>query len=292
VHAVLWTALAVTLATWLLAVVTRDASWVDRIWSVVPVAYAWIFTGTGGWDARAVLVSVLITCWGARLTFNFARKGGYSGTEDYRWPVLRRRMKPWQWQVFLPLFVSGFQNALLVAITLPVWSMGRVPEGTVVGWTSYAPLEETTYALHLTPADLRPVGGWDVLLLALFVVFLVGETAADQQQWAFHRRKHDAAARGESLEPGFLDTGLFRYSRHPNFFCEQAQWWVVWLFAVVARGQDWGWTVLGAVALTGLFVGSTRFTESLSSAKYPAYADYRRRTSMLVPWWPRRVAGA
>ncbi len=265
-HAVLWTALGVTLATWLLAVVTRDASWVDRIWSVAPVVYGWIFTGTGGWDARAVLVSVLITCWGARLTFNFARKGGYSGTEDYRWPILRRRMKPWQWHVFVPVFVSGFQNALLVAITLPVWSMGR-------------------------PTDLRPIGGWDVLLVAVFVVLLAGETGADQQQWVFHRRKRDAAARGEMLEPGFLDTGLFRYSRHPNFFCEQAQWWVVWLFAVVARGQDWGWTVLGAVALTGLFVGSTRFTESLSAAKYPAYADYQDRTSMLIPWKGARTSG-
>jgi steroid 5-alpha reductase family enzyme len=282
VHAVLWTALGVTLATWLLAVVTRDASWVDRIWSVVPVAYAWIFTGTGGRDARAVLVSVLITCWGARLTYNFARKGGYSGTEDYRWPILRQRMKPWQWQLFLPLFVSGFQNALLVAITLPVWSMAQIGP---TGWTSYEPLTSP-----VTVSDLRPLGGWDVLLAALFVLFLVGETVADQQQWVFHRRKRAAAARGATLEPGFLDTGLFRYSRHPNFFCEQAQWWVVWLFAVVARGQDWGWTVLGADALTGLFVGSTRFTEALSSAKYPAYAAYRRRTSMLVPWRPGRVA--
>ena len=180
--------------------------------------------------------------------------------------------------MFVPLFVSGFQNALLVAITLPVWSMGRIG---ATGWTSYEPLTSP-----VTVSDVRPLGGWDVLLAALFALFLVGETVADQQQWRFHGRKRAAAARGETLDPGFLDTGLFRYSRHPNFFCEQAQWWVVWLFAVVARGQDWGWTVLGAVALTGLFVGSTRFTESLSSAKYPAYADYRRRTSMLVPWRP------
>jgi steroid 5-alpha reductase family enzyme len=260
-HAVLWIALFVFLATWALAVVTRDASWVDRIWSIVPVVYAWVFTGYAHWDHRAVLVSVLITCWGLRLTYNFARKGGYSGTEDYRWPILRREMKPWQWQLFLPVFVSGFQNALLVAITLPVWSMGR--------------------------ADRHPLGAWDVVLTVLFVVFLAGETVADQQQWRFHRRKHAAAAEGRTLEPGFLDTGLFRYSRHPNFFCEQAQWWVVWGFAVVARGEDWGWTVLGAVVLTGLFVGSTRFTESLSAAKYPAYAAYQRRTSMLVPWRPR-----
>jgi steroid 5-alpha reductase family enzyme len=73
----------------------------------------------------------------------------------------------------------------------------------------------------------------------------------------------------------------------PNFFFEQAQWWVVALFGVAAA-RAVPWTVLGAVLLTLLFVGSTRFTESISVSRYPEYAEYQRRTSAVVPWRPRQ----
>ena len=106
-----------------------------------------------------------------------------------------------------------------------------------------------------------------------------------------------AKARGSA--DGFLTTGLFAFSRHPNFFFEQAQWWAFYAFgatAAVASGAGvWGGvlnpTIVGAILLTLLFVGSTVFTESISAAKYPAYAQYQRTTSMLVPL-PRRRDGA
>jgi steroid 5-alpha reductase family enzyme len=252
-------------ATWLASVITRDSSWVDRIWSVVPVAYLWVFAVTSGWDARVVMVAVLVTLWGVRLTYNFARKGGYAGVEDYRWPILRARMRPWQYQVFQLLFICGYQNVLLVLITLPAWTMSE---------------------------HQRPLGGWDWLLAVLFLLFLTGETIADQQQWEFHQRKGAARTAGQPIGIGFLSSGLFRYSRHPNFFFEQAQWWVVFGFAVVAAGSPWLPTVIGAALLTLLFLGSTLFTESLSAAKYPEYAGYRRRTSMLIPWPPRSASSA
>jgi len=257
---------------WVTSLITKDTSWVDRLWSIVPVVYVWIFAVAGitaGEDAtRLVLMAVLVTAWGARLTFNFARKGGYSGMEDYRWAILRARMKPWQFQVFNLLFIVLYQNALLVLITLPA----------LVAWQNPAPLN-----------------GWDVAFAVLFAAFLVGEFTADQQQWNFHQAKKRA---GGHLEPGFLTTGLFRVSRHPNFFFEQAQWWVFYALgatAAVASGLGlWGgainWTILGAALLTVLFIGSTIFTESISASKYPAYAEYRRTTSMLVPWPPKRSA--
>ena len=263
-------AAAASLLCWVLSLVTGDTSWVDRAWSVVPVVYTWIFAVAaiaGGAEAgRVVLLAVLVTAWGARLTFNFARKGGYTGTEDYRWAILRGRMRPWQFQVFNLLFIIGFQMALLVLITLPAEVALRHP---------------------------APLTAWDAVLAVLFLAALCGETIADQQQWAFHRRK---ARAGGTLEPGFQTEGLFRYSRHPNFFFEQAQWWIVYLFgavAAVASGAGiWGGalnpSIAGAVLLSALFIGSTVFTESISAAKYPAYADYRRSTSMLVPWPPRR----
>ena len=158
--------------TFIAGLVTGDSSWVDRIWSIVPVVYVWVFAGFAHGDARLVLVAVLVTLWGARLTFNFARKGGYTGMEDYRWAILRGRMTGWQYQLFSFFFISGYQNVLLVLITLPALTMSD---------------------------HRRPLTAADVILAALFLFFLTGETVADQQQWNFHRRKagrrRDPAAR-------------------------------------------------------------------------------------------------
>ncbi|MDW4571538.1 DUF1295 domain-containing protein [Microbacterium sp. M3] len=250
---------------WITSLLTNETSWIDRLWSIVPVVYVWIFAGAAllaGLDATRLLVmAVLVTAWGVRLTFNFARKGGYTGMEDYRWAILRGRMTRWQFQVFNLLFIVLFQSALLVLISLPAY----------IAWQ------------HPTPFT-----GWDAAFALLFAAFLVGETVADQQQWNFHRAKKAA---GGTLEPGFVTTGLFAYSRHPNFFFEQAQWWAFYALgavALVADGGGWlNWTIAGPALLTVLFIGSTVFTESISAAKYPAYRQYQRSTSMLVPL-PRR----
>ncbi|KAA9159393.1 DUF1295 domain-containing protein [Microbacterium lushaniae] len=269
---VLLLAAATCAACWILSLITKDTSWVDRIWSIVPVAYVWIFAVAAivdGRDAsRLILMALLVTAWGARLTFNFARKGGYTGMEDYRWAILRSRMSPAQFQAFNLLFIVLYQNALLVLISLPAF----------MAWQH--------------PARLT---AWDTSLGVLFLAFLAGEFVADQQQWDFHRAKKRA---GGTLEPGFVTTGLFRFSRHPNFFFEQAQWWVFYAIGAVAAASAglgvWGgllnWTILGPALLTVLFIGSTIFTESISASKYPAYADYQRRTSMLIPLPPRRRA--
>ncbi|MFB8385775.1 DUF1295 domain-containing protein [Microbacterium sp. NPDC055910] len=265
---------AVCAFCWIASLITKDTSWVDRLWSIVPVVYVWIFAGAAiaaGEDAaRLIVMAVLVTAWGARLTFNFARKGGYTGMEDYRWAILRARMRPWQFQLFNLFFIVLYQNALLVLITLPAY----------IAWQ------------HPAPFTI-----WDGVFAVAFAGFLVFETVADQQQWAFHARKKRA---GGHLEPGFLTAGLFRWSRHPNFFAEQAQWWMVYAMgatAAVASGLGlWGGavngTIVGALLLTVLFIGSTMFTESISASKYPAYAEYKRTTSMLVPLPPRKPAAS
>ena len=73
------------------SIATGDYSWVDRSWSIVPAVYVWVFAGFAGLaDTRLNVMAVLVTAWAARLTFNFARKGGYSGVEDYRWAMSNR----------------------------------------------------------------------------------------------------------------------------------------------------------------------------------------------------------
>jgi steroid 5-alpha reductase family enzyme len=170
-------------------------------------------------------------------------------------------MRPWQYQLFTIGFIVIVQNTLLFVISLPAW---------VVLSTGITVLEPVHLALALG-----------------FLAFLVLETTADQQQWNFQQRKAALVAAGEQPQQRFLTEGLFRFSRHPNFFAEQAQWWVFWGFAAVATGQMVHWRVLGPVLLSALFVGSTRFTESLTREKYPEYRDYQAQTSAMIPWFPR-----
>ncbi|MCQ1946197.1 DUF1295 domain-containing protein [Arthrobacter sp. zg-Y1116] len=248
--------------TWVLSLITREYSWTDRIWSVIPLAYLWVFAVASDGDHRVTLMAVLVTLWGVRLTFNFARKGGYApGGEDYRWGILRQRLKPWQFQAFNLLFISIYQNIVIWVMTLPVLTVYQHP-GVLTGW--------------------------DWLLAVLFLAALASETVADQQQWNFQQWKKALRTAGRIPPADFLRTGLFRYSRHPNFFFEQLQWWIFYGFAVTASGEWLHWTLAGPILLTLLFAGSTAFTESISLARYPDYARYRRRTSPLVPLPPRR----
>lgn len=244
----------VIVVTYALSVITREYSWVDRVWSVAPPVYAWALVAkTPDAPPRLWLIAALVTLWGARLTFNFARKGGYKkGGEDYRWVVLRQKLGPVGFQLFNATFIAPYQNALIFMLVAPA----------------------NNVALSETPLGLA-----DYALALGFLLLLAGETIADQQQWDFYKARE---ARGGAA-PRFLTTGLFKFSRHPNFFCEVSQWWVIYGFGVVATGQWLNWTIAGPVLLTLLFDGSVRFTESISKSKYPEYAEYQQRTSRLLP---------
>jgi len=269
--------------SYLLATFTRDYSWVDRLWSTAPVLFAWVYAIRSGFAPAVLVATLLVTVWGARLTCNFARRGGYTTMEDYRWPVLRGRIgNEFLWQLFSLAFISIYQISLFVLFTLPV------------------------YRLASLSAAASPVAA--VLFTVLFLAFLAYETIADQQQYVFQNLKH-GMARSEQvpswfgsspeeasaflsadIDRGFLTQGLFRYSRHPNYFGEIAVWWTLFLFAATAAGSLLDWSGVGVVLLTLLFFGSTAFTESISASRYPAYREYQARTSAIVPWMPAEPA--
>ncbi len=259
----LWASLGFAALCWLLSILTREYSWVDRLWSITPVIYSVHFAAYVGFsDTRLNLMAALVTVWGVRLTYNYARKGGYApGGEDYRWEEIQRRIGPKWFQVLNATFLAPFQNVLLLLIAAP----------------SYAAYQHVG----------TPLNALDYAAALAFALFFLGETVADEQQWRFQTAKHAAKARGETPDADFLTTGLFRYSRHPNFFCEQAMWWTYYVFSIAA-GAGWlNWTIVGAVLLTLLFQASTGLTEQISLGKYPAYAEYQRTTSRLVPWVPK-----
>lgn len=249
---------------------TNNVSQVDKLWSLLPIAYAWIVAAYGDYSPRLVLMSVLVTLWGARLTYNFSRHGAYQwkfwqGHEDYRWAVLKARPEfqpAWRWTAFNFGFISGYQNVLILLFTLP----------TIVALQN----------------NQTPLGLLDFIAAIMMVGFVVFETIADQQQWNFQSKKYALIRAGETLTgdyaKGFLDTGLWALSRHPNYFAEQSIWVSFYLFSVAASGQWLNWSIAGCLLLMVMFQGSAGFSEETSAAKYPGYADYQQRVSRFIPW--------
>jgi steroid 5-alpha reductase family enzyme len=226
-----------------------STSWVDRWWSAGPIFFAGYVALYESFSVpRLNLMAGLVLLWGVRLTFNFARKGGFtSGGEDYRWVVLQERLGPVGFQALNITFISPVQ----------CW----------LSWAFVAPIH--------TAWEFRGVGlgMLDYVATGLFLLLLLGETISDEQMWVFQQEKKAKRERGEEITEPFFREGLYRFSRHPNYFCEVGQWWVLYLFAVAASGSWLHWTLGGVVALTILFDSSVRFSEGISAGKYPGYAD-------------------
>ncbi|MYH09810.1 MAG: DUF1295 domain-containing protein [Gemmatimonadales bacterium] len=244
---------------WLLGTVRREYSWIDRVWTLCPPVFCLIVAAATDFASpRVNLMMALVVLWSARLTFNSVRKGVYRpGGEDYRWAAVREKMGPVALQVVNLTFISFGQMLLIWLFTSPVHQASVWAE--------------------------TPLGWLDFLAAALFLVLFVGEAVADEQMWRFQQDKKRRIAAGEDVAQPFMTSGLFRYCRHPNFFCELGMWWVFYLFAVSASGQWLHWTGLGFILLTALFIPSTRLTETISASKYPGYRDYQATTPALIP---------
>lgn len=227
--------------TW--SIIGNNCSKVDQIWSITPVVFAWLFYLLDGTNnVRVFTIAVLVTLWGSRLTFNFWRRGGYGNLlhheEDYRWPILRQQINnPVLFYIFNLTFIASYQNLLLWFICLPIYVVSKQSQ--------------------------RSLTSGDVLVSVLFIVLLIFETLSDQQQWNFQNFKYSFSAEqrakhvNKDVRDGFLTKGLFTYTRHPNYFCEQSIWVAVYLFSVTSSDGQWlNWSVLGVIQLIALFVGS------------------------------------
>ena len=253
----------------LIGELSKNNSQVDKLWSIVPIGYVWYMTIEGGMNERMVLMAILVSIWGSRLTFNFARRGAYTwrfwaGEEDYRWEILRKRPgfnNRFVWMIFNRLFISAYQNVLIFLFTLPI----------------LASLADNT----------NPLGIADYALAGVYVTLVIIEFIADQQQYDFQTEKHRRMKEGlplEQYEKGFVSTGLWSIVRHPNYACEQAIWVVFYFFSVTATGEWINWSVAGCVLLIILFKGSSDFSEDISANKYPEYSEYQRRVPRFIPF--------
>ena len=265
----------ITACSWLycfaVGELTSNNSQMDKLWSLLPIAYVWVVAVRGGLTPRLIVMAVLVTLWGARLTFNFARKGAYrlkfwEGEEDYRWQVLRakKEFQPhWKWLLFNCFFISLYQNVLVLMITFPALVLMNVS---------------------------TPFGWGDAVAAALMLGFIVYETVADEQQWSFQSAKWIMIREGKKLEElpapynkGFNTQGLWGVSRHPNYFAEQAIWCCLYLFTVSGGVGIVNWSLIGALRLIVLFLGSSAFGEEISASKYPEYQKYCREVSRFFP---------
>ena len=252
--------------------ISQNFSQMDKLWSLLPIAYTWVIAAMGGMSVRLTVYAAIVTLWGIRLTFNFARKGAYKlkfweGKEDYRWsivranPVFRRRIA---WTLFNLFFISTYQNLLVLAICLP--------------------------ALAAMGSTL-PFGAWDIAGAALALGFLALETVADEYQWKFHQTKKKLLAENPEQLPkpfdlGFNTTGPWARMRHPNYLGEQGVWMSLYLFSIGAGAARYGvfhWTIAGPLLLILLFMGSSALGESISSGKYPKYKDYVAQVCKYLP---------
>jgi steroid 5-alpha reductase family enzyme len=264
----LWTVVKIYLAAaflcFFVSTLANNYSQVDKLWSLMPIIYCWVITHAGEYEPRLVMMSILVTIWGLRLSYNFTRRGGYSlkfweGDEDYRWAVLRAKPEfshPVVWILFNLFFISLYQMGLILLFSLPIL---KCIDGAALCWIDY-------------------------LLAIMILGLIIIETIADQQQWSFHKAKREKLAAEQQGVKGFIDTGLWSLVRHPNYAAEQAIWVVFYFFSVAATGQLINWTIVGFLLLIILFKGSSDFSEEISASKYPEYKTYQENVPRFIPF--------
>lgn len=141
-------------AIWILSVITREYSWIDRSWSICPLLYCLVVAAWVSFQApRVALMTTLVALWSIRLTFNFARKGGYwRGGEDYRWAVVKERTGPTGFQVLNITFVAPGQMLVIWLFTSPIHVAWLVPE---VPWACWISLQSRCFCCFWLGKQLR-----------------------------------------------------------------------------------------------------------------------------------------
>ncbi len=247
----LLTAVAIALAMlllWLLSLRLRDSSIVDLFWGAGFVLTAWIALWNEGASPRGLLVTGLVSLWGLRLAGYLTWRNHGRG-EDPRYVAMRRRHgDAWWWRSFFIVFV--LQGTLLWLISLPVQFAVRVPQ---LGW-----LDGVATGLVLLGVGFESLGD---LQLARF--------------------KANPANKGQ-----LMTSGLWRTTRHPNYFGDAVVWWGLGLFGLASGA--W-WTIASPALMTFLLVrvSGVSMLEGMMKDR-PGYAEYVRATSAFIPMPPKR----
>jgi steroid 5-alpha reductase family enzyme len=239
-------------AGWAIGTARRNVAVVDSLWGLFFVAAMAVYCSAGT-SVRGLLVLGLVAVWALRLSA-YVTWRNWGEPEDRRYRAIRAGREPGFWWKSLYV-VFGLQAVLAWVISLP---------------------------LHAAAVSTAPLGPLDGLGAALVVFGFGFETIGDAQLARF---KSDPAHRG-----AVMDRGLWRYTRHPNYFGECCVWWG--LYAIALGAGAW-WSVPGPLLVTALLlkVSGVTLLEKDIGERRPAYADYIARTPAFVPGRPRAAAG-
>lgn len=236
----------------------RNSSFYDAYWSVIPplLAVYW-FCANEAADVnttRAALVIGLVWIWAIRLTANWATYWGGLHHEDWRYALVRQKSGK-SAAIWVDLFgIHLFPTVQVFLGCLPIYAVMTLGQA--------------------------PLGWLDALAVVVTLGSIGIETLADLQLHAFIAKRQEGA---------FIRSGLWSWSRHPNYFGELGFWWGLMLFGLAcAPAQAW-WIALGALAMTAMFwFASIPLMDRRSVERRPAYAAYMREVSALVPLPPRK----
>ncbi len=241
-------------ALWLLSLALRDSSIVDIFWGAGFVISAWVYfaLAPNGLLERKLLIAALATIWGLRLSIHLLLRNWGRG-EDFRYQAWRREAGPsWWWRSYFKVFL--LQGFLMWLISAPLLAAQVSPSPSSLGWL-------------------------DALGVLLWAVGFFFEAVGD---WQLRRFRQDPANKGR-----LLTTGIWRYTRHPNYFGDAVQWWAFFLVALAAGG--W-WSFYSPVIMTFLLrsvSGVAMLEKTLANTK-PGFQEYVAATNAFIPWFPRK----
>lgn len=238
---------------WLASLKLKNSSIVDIFWGAGFVIAAWVYFALTpeGYLLRKLLISLLVTIWGLRLTGHILRRN-WGKPEDFRYQKWRNENgEKWWWKSLFQVFL--LQGFLMWAISMPL--LAAQYKGV--------------------PARLTV---FDILGVILWLIGFTFEALGDHQLSKF---KADPTNKGK-----VMDKGVWRFTRHPNYFGDSAQWWGYYFIAAAAGG--W-WSFFSPILMT-LFllkVSGVALLEKTMETR-PGYKEYMARTSAFIPWFPRK----
>ena len=245
------TAIAVIL--WITSLIKRDVGIVDSFWSLMILAagLCFLYFGDTSQSERSSLVLILLSIWSIRLAAHISWRN-WGQPEDSRYQDIRKNNQPYfEWKSFYIVFL--LQAVLAAIVALPLMSI--FGSGNAI----------------------------NIIDLFAFTLWLIGMSFESISDLQLARFKSSASNRGK-----VLNTGLWRYSRHPNYFGEFCIWWAFFLFA--AASGHW-WSIISPLLMTILLlkVSGVSLLESTITERRPEYVDYMNTTSAFFPWPPGRT---
>ena len=244
---------ALMLTTWVISLLVRDASIIDIVWGLGFVLVAWVSHAVGdGETGRSLLIAALVTVWGLRLSGYLAWRNIGKG-EDKRYQAMRRRWGD-RFPVISLVTVFLTQGVLMWIVSLPVQLAAHASEPPTLGLLAW-------------------IG------VAVWFVGFVFESVGDLQLARF---KADPDNEGQ-----VMDRGLWRYTRHPNYFGDFCVWWGIFLVAAETGPARWG--VIGPLVMSVLLMkySGVGVLEKSIGKRRPGYEEYKRRTSTFFPRPPK-----